>query len=262
MHKTKLIAVCCAMLFMTSTGFAQTQPSTKMASASELFQAKKWAEAAQAYEDVVKDQPNNAVAMYNAACAYARLKQNDKALDWLSKALNGRLPPAVNPAVDEDLQGLRDDVRFKELTTAFDRKRRPCMYSSEARQFDFWVGEWNVFNAQGQQVGTSVIQQIANGCGILENWSGGGKSLNFYDSREGKWFQYWIGATGVPQRYSGNYKDGAMRYESETTQPNGTKTCQRLTFFNADGSVRQLAEQSSDGATWQVLYDFKYMRKK
>lgn len=285
----------CILLSLSQTTLAQSQPSAKMASADQLFQAKKWSEAAQAYEDVVTNEPNNgrawfqlgmarfslkqfepaiqaleknisltnnAVAMYNVACAHARLKQHDKALEWLGKALNGRLPPSVNPAEDEDFSSLRDDARFKELLTSMDKKRRPCMYSLEARQFDFWLGEWDVFNPQGQQVGTSVIQQIAHGCGILENWSGGGKSLNFYDPNDGKWYQYWIGGNGSPLRYSGNFKDGAMRYQTETTRQDGTKIFQRLTFFNVEGYVRQLAEQSDDGVTWQVSYDFKYVKKK
>ncbi|HEY6242874.1 MAG TPA: hypothetical protein VIX17_02940 [Pyrinomonadaceae bacterium] len=62
-----------------------------------------------------------------------------------------------------------------------------------------------------------MIQQVAEGCGLLENWTDRfgttGKSLNFYDSAVQKWNQYWIGANGVPSRYSGVYREGAMRYE-------------------------------------------------
>jgi hypothetical protein len=43
----------------------------------------------------------------------------------------------------------------------------------------------------GGQSGASVIERVANGCGILENWtnaSGGGtgKSINFYDPQASK----------------------------------------------------------------------------
>lgn len=285
--------VLCFALQLTT--FAQTS-SPKMAPANELFRAKKWAEAAKAYEEVLKEEENNGpawfqlgmsrfslqqyqpaiqaleksisitsnpVAMYNVACAYARLGQKDKAFEWLDKAVSGRLPLNVKPAEDEDLASLRDDARFKELLTALDKKRRPCMHAAEARQFDFWVGEWEVFNPQGQRVGTSVIEQVAMGCGILENWSGGGKSLNFYDAENGKWYQYWIGPTGGALRLSGVYKEGAMRYEGEATLKDGRKVFNRLTFFNVDtGTVRQFAEHSNDGKSWQVSYDFKYVRKK
>src|SRR5690349_15545540 len=43
----------------------------------------------------------------------------------------------------------------------------------EARQFDFWVGEWNVTNPAGKAAGQSKIESIAGGAGLLENWTGG-----------------------------------------------------------------------------------------
>jgi hypothetical protein len=141
------------------------------------------------------------------------------------------------------------------------------MYSAEARQFDFWVGEWEVYNPQGRRVGSSVIQSVASGCGILENWTDGfggtGKSINFYDPGEHKWFQYWVGQNGSPSRYSGVYRDGALRYVGESNVINGQKTIPRLTFFNVDANtVRQFAEKSDDeGKTWTTVYDFKYIRK-
>ncbi|MBV8858046.1 MAG: hypothetical protein JOZ02_14020 [Acidobacteria bacterium] len=148
-----------------------------------------------------------------------------------------------------------------------DRQKRPCPSSAEARQFDFWVGEWDVYDPRGNKVGTSVIERIANGCGILENWTGAmggeGKSVNFYDPHAGKWFQYWIGTDGNPQRYSGEYRDGALRFAGEAYTQNGTRYPTRLTFFNLDANtVRQLSERSEDdGKTWLVGYDFKYVRR-
>lgn len=289
-----------ALLFPATVIAFQNPPSPQMKAANELFNNQKWEEAAKAYEVIVAAEPGNArawfqlgrsrfsltqfessisafekniaitqnpTAMYNVACAYARLKQKAKAIEWLEKAVSNNLSPFTNIAADQDLAVLSSDPRFKELVTTLDRKRRPCIYSESARQFDFWIGEWDVFNPQGQKAGTSAIQQIADGCGILENWTGtlggSGKSLNFYDPTSGKWYQYWMGANGIPSRYEGTYRDGAMRYEGE--QPSsGNKIRTRLTFFNLDANtVRQLAEQSTDeGKTWTTTYDFKYSRKK
>jgi hypothetical protein len=44
----------------------------------------------------------------------------------------------------------------------------------EARQFDFWVGDWEVTNPAGKAAGRSRIESIATGAGILENWTGAG----------------------------------------------------------------------------------------
>jgi tetratricopeptide (TPR) repeat protein len=283
--------------------FAAAQSATPaMQRADEMFQAKRWTEAAQAYEAIVKAEPANArawyqlasarywleqfalaadafqknigltknpIAMFNLACVYARMNEKDKALEWLGKAFGPE-----NKAIylldlnDSDLNSLHDDPRYKDIWLSVDKRNNPCMYRAEARQFDFWIGEWDAFNRQGRKDGTSVIQRIAGGCGILENWTnaiggGGGKSINFYDPQANKWFQYWIGADGNPQRYSGVYQDGALRYEGEPFTQNGKKIISRLTFFNVDANaVRQLAEQSDDeGKTWTVRYDLKYVRR-
>lgn len=282
-----------------SAQVVQNTPSPQMKAANELFNNQKWEEAARAYETITATEPNNArawyqlgmsrfslrqfeaaiaafqkniaitrnpSAMYNVACAFARLNQKEKAMEWLDKAVTNNLSPFTDINADEDLASLRGDPRFKELATSLDKKRRPCMYSASAREFDFWIGEWDVFNPQGQKAGTSVIQQIAEGCGVLENWTssigGAGKSINFFDPASAKWYQYWIGANGVPNRYEGTYRDGAMRYEGEKSAAGNALT--RLTFFNLDSNtVRQLAENSTDnGKTWTVVYDFKYVRKK
>jgi tetratricopeptide (TPR) repeat protein len=298
----RFLAVC---LFVLVAQLNYAQPanlSPQMAAANELYKAQKWTEAANAYGKIVKNEPQNGgawyqlamaqfslkryeqaiapfekaveiskspVAMYNLACAYARLNRKEKAFEWLEKSLATNMAMRfANFAADPDLESLRDDARFKKLADATERKTKPCMFSAEARQFDFWLGEWDVFNPQGQKVGTSRIENVSVGCAVLENWSAsaasGGKSLNFYDPQAKKWFQYWMGANGLPQRYAGVYKDGAMRYESEGATPDGKKLLSRLTFFNLDANtVRQLAETSIDeGKTWQILYDFKYVRTK
>jgi tetratricopeptide (TPR) repeat protein len=278
----------------------QPTPSPKMAAANELYKQQKWQEAAQAFGQVTKEEPgngrawyllgmslhslgkyepaieafqknvalvNNPSAMYNIACGYARLKQVDKAFEWLEKALNGGAAGFVNLESDADLENIRADARFKKISELAERKKKPCMFTAEARQFDYWLGDWEVFNLAGQKVGSNTIQMFANGCGVLENWTdtvgGNGKSINYYDASTGKWYQHWIGSGGGALRYAGNFKDGAMRFEGETLA-NGKKTLQRLTFFKLDeNTVRQLAESSADeGRTWTVTYDFKYVKKK
>jgi tetratricopeptide (TPR) repeat protein len=297
----KLINTICLIfliLFVISPCLAQTSAS-KTKDADQYFSAKNWSQAAEAYEEITREDPSNALAwyqlgmsrlalnqfemaipafernvelkgnplaMYNIAGAYARLNQKEKALDWLFKAVSNRLPLYIAIVDNTDFATVGDDTRFKEIVALHDKARRPCMYSPPARRFDFWVGEWDVFTTQGQKVGTSLVQQISEGCAVLENWrsAGGlsGKSINFYDPNTQKWYQYWMGSNGMPVRYAGTYTDGAMRYETEPSVTGGARMLQRLTFFNLDANtVRQLAEQSrDDGKTWIVTYDFKYVR--
>ena len=144
-------------------------------------------------------------------------------------------------------------------------RQTPCLTAPEHRQFDFWVGDWQVFTPQGQLAGTNRIERVTDGCIILENWmaagGGSGKSFNYYDRNDGKWHQLWIGSTGGVIHFVGEFKDGAMRYTTTTTT-NGAKVLGRMTFFPQGDKVRQLWEQSNDeGKTWTVAFDGTYVKK-
>ena len=300
-RKSGAVLLCLLLGFLAVHAQSNTATDTLLTSANQLLAARKWTEAASAYEELLKREAGNSeawyqlataryqlkqydaaatallkaieisnsgFAMYNLACVYSLMGEKDKAIEWLTKTVdNPRMVLRAINFADEDFTNIREDPRFKSLAVNVDRNINPCMYSDEAKQFNFWLGEWDAFNPQGRRMGSSTIQSIANGCGVLENWSGTlgetGKSINFYDSKAGKWFQYWIGTDGGGLRYSGIYRDNAMRYEGERVGPNGGKTITRLTFFNVDANtVRQLSEFSTDdGKTWATSYDLKYVRR-
>ena len=139
----------------------------------------------------------------------------------------------------------------------------PACQSAEHRQFDFWLGEWEVFLPGGKKAGDSRIESIAAGCALLENWSGNGgfsgKSLNSYDSEDKRWHQSWVDSSGSRLELVGSYADKRMVLSSAPGS-----TVQRIAWsVNDDGSVRQLWESSSDeGKTWAVQFDGKYVRRK
>lgn len=303
MNKPSLraIAAVCFLIFISvNLSTAQTPAlSPEVQAADALFQEQKWAEAAKAYDAVIKAQPannrawyrlgyslqasgkyneaveayqkiaanNNPAVLYNLACSYARLNNKDKAFESLTKAVNAGFMQAAQLNNDTDLASLREDARFKDVQMLFAKAATPCMVTPEHRQFDFWIGEWNV-TMQGQQAGTSSIQRIVDGCVIFENWTGAqggsGKSFNYYDKNDGKWHQLWVGNGGNAINFSGEFKDGAMRYEAVSPAANGAKTLQRMTFFKLEGDkVRQLWETSTDeGKTWTVAFDGLYVKKK
>jgi hypothetical protein len=141
-----------------------------------------------------------------------------------------------------------------------------CKSSPESRQFDFWIGEWNVI-ANGKPAGTSSIQLILDDCVIFENWSGvsgyKGKSFNMYNAAINKWQQFWVDNSGESLIFTGNFKSDRMTFTGETPQPGGKIRLERLTFFKlSENKVRQLWEQSTDqGKTWSTVFDGLYTRK-
>jgi hypothetical protein len=143
---------------------------------------------------------------------------------------------------------------------------KSCEEKPEARQFDFWLGEWEV-TLQGQKVATSKISAIEGHCIILEQYAQPdgytGQSFNFYNPMLGKWRQVWIDNVGNSSEFSGIFREGAIYYEG-VTYSNGTKVLRKMTLFNlGPDKVRQLSHRSIDeGKTWNVNYDFLYVRRK
>jgi hypothetical protein len=137
----------------------------------------------------------------------------------------------------------------------------------ESRQFDFWLGEWDVTTPDGKPAGESRIESMANGAGLLENWTGAGnflgKSLNAYNVAKKQWQQFWVGTGGGVLELAGGLMDGNMVLVGEH-DVRGQHLTEKITWTpNADGSVRQHWEQSTDGGkTWTDAFDGLYRRKK
>ena len=140
----------------------------------------------------------------------------------------------------------------------------PCS-ADKYRQFDFWIGDWNV-TSNGQPAGTNSIHPAHNGCALLENWQGtgpggiSGSSLNIYDQANGKWHQTWVDGSGALLELDGGWHDGSMILQGERPAMDGKGiTKHRITWTpNEDGSVRQLWEASKDGLSWTTLFDGLY----
>jgi hypothetical protein len=136
----------------------------------------------------------------------------------------------------------------------------PCA-GAEHRQFDFWLGEWEVRGGPGDTLqGTSRIERSDNGCWITEHWHSArgndGTSLNAWDAQYGVWRQFWTGADGVVLRLEGGLRDGAMELRGELPKAGGGVQLQRIRWTpRRDGSVTQHWETSDDdGSRWQTSF--------
>jgi hypothetical protein len=153
------------------------------------------------------------------------------------------------------------------LAQGADSPRRPdtACAAAEFRQFDFWVGEWEVRTPDGRVAGTNRIEPILGGCALREEWTGRtgsrGTSYNAYDRSRGRWHQTWVDNEGLLLRLDGGLAAGRMRLEGETRDSGGARKLQRITWEPLAGRVRQLWEESADGGrTWRVVFDGRYER--
>lgn len=141
----------------------------------------------------------------------------------------------------------------------------PCEQGSEHRALDFWLGEWQVVDADGQVVGTNRIEKGQSGCLIEERWtsaSGGtGQSMNYFDPADGKWKQHWVDQGGSVVQYEGVVEEGVLRYRGRHVRRDGTVTMARVVLEPIEGGrLRHLIEHSADqGNTWSTYFDGTYV---
>ncbi len=151
-------------------------------------------------------------------------------------------------------------------TAAGQTPPKVCMDESAFRQFDFWVGEWDVYNnANGNLAGRNRIESRENGCVLVENWtssSGGtGMSMNYFDSLTEKWRQVWIASNYSIDIEGALNEAGAMALEG---QPHNYRSSQSFEFrgtwtAHEDGTVRQFFEQKDpESGEWRVWFDGRY----
>ena len=152
--------------------------------------------------------------------------------------------------------------------TAAAASAAPLCESAEYRQFDFWVGAWDVTDLKtGGHAGTSLIEKLYGGCALRENWSEPGftgGSLNTYAAADAHWHQMWVDQGGALREFVGGIDHGKMvlvaRVQSRTSRRKTVLV--RMTFTsNPDGTVRQYSDSSmDDGASWTFRYDYLYRR--
>ena len=137
----------------------------------------------------------------------------------------------------------------------------------EQRQFDFWIGDWEVHDAKGQRLGRNRVVALLGGAVLQEHWQGSqggsGTSLNSYLPARKAWRQCWVDAKGGSLNLLGGLEGASMVLRGTTEGPRG-RVLERITWTPLpDGRVRQLWEQSPDGgATWTVSFDGYYTRAK
>jgi len=290
----------------SSPARAQNSPDHLADAANTAYQAKEWLKAEPLYAKLTELQPDAYLNWYRLGVAAQALGQHERALDAFKKAQAKGLPvvivgykiAAVYASVgktdsalsqlaeavkqgynrpdlmssDPDFLYIRGDARFAAILDQAKQNQTPCDYKTENRQFDFWVGDWEVApTSGGPTVGISHVERALGDCVIWENWTSlgptgsAGKSYNVFNPDLKRWEQFWVDNVGGMIHFYGALDKGVMDfYTDEIPQADGKNLKRHLQFFNlGPEKVRQFSQGSNDGGkTWFVEYDFTYDRKK
>lgn len=156
---------------------------------------------------------------------------------------------------------------FALLILGFQSNAQDISFESGNHQFDFWIGEWNVYKyGTDTIIGISIIESSLNHNAIEENYQSlrykyKGQSLNTYDSKLNRWEQFYVDNNGLKLHLVGTFEEDKMILsDCNGVGPN----CNRIIWTDLnDGTVRQEWQKSEDnGTTWKKVFDGQYKRRK
>ena len=285
---------------------AQVSANDPVAAADAAYNAHNWAVAENLYSSLTKESPDNArfwyrlgvsqrgavvlrpgvgvlrksqnpgaakglpgyMVDYEVGTTYAAMGDSSRAIKALKDAAEGGFLSGGSRAERCRWNPLRTEPQFVALANEVKHNAAPCE-DAEFRQFDFWVGDWDVIStADGVSRGSSHISKEMGGCVIWENWTSAGssyfgKSYNTYNLNLHRWEQYWVDNSGGDDlllRQSQRRLDGLLdRRHSAAERPEAPAP--PAVLQPGAGKVRQFSQGSTDGGkTWQVEYDLTYNR--
>jgi hypothetical protein len=136
-----------------------------------------------------------------------------------------------------------------------------------AREFDFWLGDWDVTWGDNQR-GRNKVEAILDGAVILEQFDGQaasplrGMSVSVYHPGRAEWRQTWVDNQGSYWAFAGGFAEGRMTLGTDEVR-SGQAVKLRMQWHNIEANAFDWHWQRSEdgGQTWQVLWAIRYTRR-
>ncbi len=124
--------------------------------------------------------------------------------------------------------------------------------TQEYKQFDFWLGEWEVYNKKGEQVGSNSIVSIQDSCLIQENWTSKqetGTSYTYYNKIDSSWNQIYIDNLGTVLQLKGSFQNNRMILQSERVKS------KKANFYYFNRIIWEKDNQGNVSQKWDIVND-------
>ena len=136
------------------------------------------------------------------------------------------------------------------------------------RQFDFWVGNWDVFEVERPTVivAHARVELILHGCVLHEVYEGTdghkGESFSIYDVTRNTWHQSWVNDSGYLLMIDGRLQGKFMILEGVDHLPNDKLRQVRGEWRPDSQGAHEVAWRSTDGGvTWLPWFDLSFRRQ-
>ena len=156
-------------------------------------------------------------------------------------------------------------VAAQPVTSAESPKANPCV-APEYKQFDFWIGDWSVYELNTTTVAAYVrVTSILDGCVLHEQYEGvdghKGESFSSYDATRKIWQQSWVTNRGELLVIQGQLKNGEMVLSGADRTADGKERLVRGIWKPINLGVRETAVRSTDGGkTWTPWFDLVFRK--
>ena len=135
-----------------------------------------------------------------------------------------------------------------------------------ARQFDFWLGEWDCSWGDGEGGTNSVYLDLGDKV-VVESFDARpsleyqGMSHSVYDRAVARWKQTWVDSDGTYLDFVGGFENGVMELR-RNGEVDGAPAVFRMRWENIERDSLDWSWQRSDdgGATWTTLWAIGYTR--
>lgn len=132
----------------------------------------------------------------------------------------------------------------------------------EYRSFDFWIGDWDVYEVAelSTRVAHTGVDSILGGCVLHEDYQQDdgmhGESFSIYDTTRKVWHQSWVTNRGRLLWIEGPAKSGEIVLTGADLTPDGKVEQVRGTWKAVEGGVRETAFTFLDGGkNWTPRFD-------
>lgn len=131
--------------------------------------------------------------------------------------------------------------------------------------YDFFVGDWDVYKADGTRFASDTVTKEMDGCAILERWSHNndkGVGYSAYDAQQDRWVQDFFMNDGTVLTFVGHVVGDGILFEGIDMPKPGVSERNRVLFRRRSDGFEEFWTTSVDGGrTWKTVFDAFFRRK-